>query len=220
MLSLNILLTPLPPSLRHPTLIRQFPQDYPDSHLMPHILHPTTKCSTIPWPFPPILDMLLISMRTCKPVSPSYIRSILSILHNRLIRTHTPHQGLRPPPLLHRVLGVKLILNSSIRHSLRPISYHPLHNNNMRNSHRTINNHLPYPLLLHTWCSIIIINPLTKILILLFNTIRFNNNPLLLNNNNFSHNSSNYPLLEPPLLFQPLSIPVIHMPSMNPTDSP
>lgn len=223
MLSLNILLTLLPLSLRRPILIHQFPQDYPDSHLMPpQILHPMNRCSTIPWPFPPILDMPPTSMHTYKPVSLSCIHSIHSMLHNRPIQTHTLPQGLPLPHLLHRVLGVKLILNSSIRHSLRPISYHPLRNNNsMPNSHRTINNNLPYPLLLLTWYSIIIINPLTKILILLFNTIRFNHNPPLLlnNNNNFNHNSSNYPSLEPPLLFQPPLIPVIHMPSMNPTDN-
>ena len=221
-----MLLTPLPPSLRPPILIRQFPQVYPDSHLMPHIPHPTTRCSTIPWPFQPILDMLLTSMPTCKHVSPSCIHSIL---HSRLIQILTPPQGLRLPHLLHRVLGVKPILNSSIPHSLRPISYHPLRNSNMHNSHRTINNNLPYPLLLLIWSSTIIINLLTKTLIRLFNTIHFNNNPLNnnsnsnnsnTNNNNSSHNSSNYLLLEPPLLFQPPLIPVIHMPSMKPTDSP
>lgn len=216
-ISRNMRLTPLPPSLRPPTLIRQFPQVYPDSHPMPHILRPTNRCSNIPWPFPPILDMLPTSMRTYKPVSPS---CILSILHSRPIQTHTPLQDLRSPHLLHRVHGVNLILNSSIRRSLRPISYHPLRNSNMPNSHRTINNNPPYPQLLLTWCSIII-NPLTKILILPFNTIRFNNNPRLNNNNNSSNSNSNYPLLlEPPLLFQPPLIPVIHMPSMNPTDSP
>ena len=211
-LSLNILLTPPPPSLRRPTLIRQFPQDYPASHLMPHILHPTTRCSIL-WPFPPILH-IPTSMRTYNPVSP------LCTLHSRLIQTHTPPQGLRPPPLLHRGLGVNLILNSSIPR------YHPLHNPNMPNSHPTINNSNPQLLL--TWSSIIIINPLTKILILLSNTIRFNNNNNPLNNNNntnnnnnSNHNNSNYPLLlEPPPSFQPLLIPVIHMPSMNLTGSP
>ena len=229
-LSLNTLLTHPPPNLRRPTLIRQFLQAYPDSHLMPHTLHLTNRCSIIPWPFPPILD-ILTSMRTYKLVSLSCIHSIHSILHSQPIQTHTPPQGLRPRPLLHRVLGVKLILNSNIPHSLPPINYHLLHNSNMHNSHHTINN-LPYPLLLLTWSSIIIINLLTKILILLFNTILFNNNnnnTLLLlnsisnnsnNNNNFSHNNSNYLMLEPPLLFQPPLIPVIHMPSMNPTDSP
>ena len=216
-----MLLTPQPLSLRLPTLIQQFPQLY---NLMPHILHPTTRCSIILWPFPPILLMPHTSMRTYKPVN-------LSCTHSIHSQTHIHHQGHHPPHPLLRVLGVNLILNSSI-HSLPPISYRPLRNNNMSNSHRTINNNnnnLPYPRLLLTWYSTIIINHPTKILIHLCNTIQFNNKLLLLllnnnnsynNNSNFSHNSSNHQLLlEPPQLFQLPLIAVIHMLLMNPTDN-
>lgn len=213
-----MLLTPQPLTLRLQTLIHQFPLVY---HLMPHILHPTTRCSIILWPSPPILLMFLTSMPTYKPVNLSSIHS------SQHIQTHILPQVLHPLPLLPRVLGVNLILNS-IRHSPPPISYHPLHNSNIPNSHRTINNNnnnnLQYPRLLLTWSSIIII---TKILIQLCNTIHFNNKflLLLLNNNNsnsnFSHNSSNNQLLLEPLpLFQPPLIAVIHMLLMNPTDSP
>jgi len=219
-----MLLIPLHHSLQRLPLMLQFPQDCQDSHLKPtmqRLPHRMSRCSTIPWLFQLILDMLPTNMRTCKPASLSCIHNIL---HNRLIQTHTPLQVLRPLPLPlpHRDLGVRLILNSSIRRSLRRINYHhPLHhNNNMHNIRHTcfltINNRR-YPLLLLTWCSIIIINLLIKILILLYNTIHFNNH---LRNNNFSHNSSNYPLLELLLLFQQLLIPVVRMLSTNQNATP
>lgn len=221
-----MLLIPLLHSLRRLPLMLQFPPDCQLKPAMQHLRHSTTRCSIIPWLFLLILD-IPTNIRICKPASLSYIHNIHNIRHNQLIQIHTLLQGLHLPPHRHRVLGVKLILNSSIPSNLPPISYlHPLHHSsNMHNISHTclplINNHR-CPLLLLMWCNIIIINliiiNLIKIPILLFSIIHFssnlpnsNNN----NNNNSSHNNSNYLLLERPLLFQPLLIPVVRMLSTN-----